>query len=35
MITSIQGGSTPLFGAECTAASAAVKPENRESALKG
>ncbi len=35
MITSFRGLSVPLFGAECTAATAAVKPENRESALKG
>jgi hypothetical protein len=31
----IQGWSTPFFGAEFTAASAAVKPENIESLLKG
>jgi hypothetical protein len=31
----IQGWSTPFFAAEFTAASAAVKPENRESQLKG
>jgi hypothetical protein len=31
----IQGCSTPFFGAEFTAASAAVKPENHESLLKG
>jgi hypothetical protein len=31
----IQGWSTPFFGAEFTAASAAVKPENTESLLKG
>jgi hypothetical protein len=31
----IQGWSTPFFGAEFTAATAAVKPENRESQLKG
>jgi hypothetical protein len=31
----IQGWSTPFFGAEFTAATAAVKPENRESLLKG
>jgi hypothetical protein len=31
----IQGCSTPFFGAEFTAASATVKPENRESPLKG
>jgi hypothetical protein len=31
----IQGWPTPFFGAEFTAATAAVKPENRESILKG
>jgi hypothetical protein len=31
----IQGWSMPFFGAEFTAATAAVKPENRESILKG
>jgi hypothetical protein len=31
----IQGWSTPFFGAEFTAASVAVKPEKRESQLKG
>jgi hypothetical protein len=31
----VQGWSTPFFGAKFTAASAAVKPENRERLLKG
>jgi hypothetical protein len=31
----IQGWSTPFFGAEFTAATAAVKTGNRESQLKG
>jgi hypothetical protein len=31
----IQGWSTPFFGAEFTAATATVKPENRERLLKG
>jgi hypothetical protein len=31
----VQGASTPLFAAEFTAATVAVKPENRESQLKG
>jgi hypothetical protein len=30
----VQGWSTPLFGAEFTAASVAVKPENRENPRK-
>jgi hypothetical protein len=31
----VQGWPTPRFAAEFTAATAAVKPENRESQLKG